>query len=148
MKIKLFVKKQLEDVQMVFGSGVSTFLDRAKKILYLVPSLQYRSVQFKQYQIGIMKFVVDPQTWREFKRVQIEKGSMVLSHNEYGYVYCYKFKILMAISIKTAAIMLVVMEKIDQTHNSEYLDTYFNRYYLLKNQKTHESYFLIDYFKK
>ena len=73
---------------------------------------------------------------------------MVLSHNEYGYVYCYKFKILMAISIKTAAIMFVVMEKIDQTHNSEYLDTYFNRYYLLKNQKTHESYFLIDYFKK
>ena len=71
MKIKLFAKKQLDDVQMVFGSGVSTFLDRAKKILYLVPSLQYRSVQFKQYQIGIMKFVVDPQTWREFKRVQI-----------------------------------------------------------------------------
>lgn len=142
MKNKFISSKKLGEVHLIFGNGVSSFFDRAKKILYSVQKSTLTSIRFFHYQIGIFKFPINESYWNDFKRSKIQKYAMAFLEPEK--VEFYKFNIAFSFQFKKSAIMLIFLEDINRIHLSEYWETYMKRY-CGPNKK---EYFMIDYFKK
>ena len=149
MKNKLIFNDHLQDVRMIFGSGVSTFLDRARKFLYLVPDAKLSTIKIHFHQFGLLQFKADSASWDEFKLARLQKDSMVLSHNDFGHLYCYRFKILLAISIRGIARMIVIFEEMSPSHLENEWDVYINRYHQIDDfTNVRNTYFVIDHFTK
>lgn len=133
MKNKLFVHESIQDVRMIFGSGVSTFLDHARKFLYLIPTSQITAIRIGYRQIALLRFRTQSDHWNEFKMARLQKDSMVMTHVDFGMLRCYRMKILLALSFHNEARFLAVLEDANQEHLPEYWEAYRKRYHDISN---------------
>ena len=147
MKNKFIFNEKLCDARMVFGSGVSTFLDHARKFLYLIPDAKLFSIRVRHHQIGTLRFQISSDTWKEYKYAHLQKDSMILSHTSGDQLFCYKLKILLSMSISNKATCVVILEDINQNHHSDYWNAFLDRYNNIDDPKNvKETYFTIEHF--